>query len=71
MNRSNLFRKIGLVIKEWTVRKIVIREKNGKIAAKCPLIFAVVGIIISPTLAIIVGITIFTTQCSFAIEREY
>ena len=58
------------LINEGNIRKISIKDKNGKAVAEFPLTFGVVGVVIAPVLAAIGAIAALMTECSITVERE-
>jgi len=67
---DKLLEKIKAVIKEGNVRKISIKDKEGKSLAEFPLTFGVVGIALAPVLAAIGAIVALVTECTITVERE-
>ena len=62
--------KVKEFIREGNVRKITIKNKEGKILASFPLTFGVIGAVIAPALALITAATVLVTQCTITVERE-
>lgn len=62
--------KIKEIIKEGNVRRIIIKDKEGKSLAEFPLTIGVVGAIIVPVLAAIGAIAALVTDCTITVERE-
>ncbi len=67
---ENLLEKVKQIIKEGNVRRIIIKDKNGKILVEFPLTFGVVGAVLVPMLAAIGAIAALITECSITVERE-
>ena len=67
---ENLIAKIRELIKEGNVRKIIIKDKAGKVIAEFPLTIGVVGAVIAPVLAALGAIAALVTECSITVERE-
>lgn len=65
-----LIKKIKEIIKEGNVRRISIKDKEGKIIAEFPLTFGVVGAVIAPVLAAIGAIAALITECTISVERD-
>ncbi len=70
INGEDLLKKIKELIREGNIRKITIKDKNGKILMVLPLSLGVVGAVLAPTLAAIGAIAALVTECTIAVERE-
>ncbi len=67
---EELLKKVKELIDEGNVRKIAIRNKDGKNIAEFPLTIGVVGAVVAPTLAAVGAIAALVTECTIVIERE-
>lgn len=67
---EDLLGRVKELINEGNVRKISIRDKEGKTIASFPLTFGVVGALVAPALAGIGAIAALVTECSIVVERE-
>lgn len=67
---EDLLAKIKQLIKEGNVRKITIKDKNGKTLVVFPLTIGVVGAVLAPILAAVGAIAALVTECSISVERE-
>ena len=67
---ENLLKKVKELIKEGNVRKITIKDKNGKAIMMFPLTVGVVGTVLVPVLAAIGAIAALIGECSITIERK-
>lgn len=67
---DNLLKKVKELIKEGNVRKITIKNKNGKTIMMFPLTVGVVGTVLVPVLAAIGAIAALIGECSITIERK-
>jgi len=70
INGEDLLRKVKELIREGNVRKITIKDKDGKVLVVIPLTFGVVGAILAPTLAAIGAIAALVTECTISVERN-
>lgn len=66
---ENIMGKIKELIKEGNVRRIVIKNKNGKSIAEFPLTLGVVGTIIAPVLAAIGAVVALVKECTITVEK--
>lgn len=67
---TKLLDKVKELIKEGNVRRIIIKDKNGKVLVEFPLTFGVVGAVIAPVLAAVGAIAALVTECSITVQRE-
>lgn len=67
---ENLLKKVKEIIKEGNVRKITIKDKQGKTLVVFPLTIGVVGAVIAPVLAAIGALAALITECTISVERE-
>lgn len=70
INGEDLLKKVKEIIKEGNVRKITIKNKDGKTLIMFPLTIGVVGAVISPVLAAVGAIAALVTECTISVERE-
>ena len=70
VNGENLLNKVKEIIKEGNVRKITIKDKNGKVLVVFPLTLGVVGVAIAPVLAGVAAIAALVVECTITVERE-
>lgn len=70
LSGTELLKKVKDLIKEGNVRKITIKDKNGKSIAEFPLTIGVVGAVIAPVLAAIGAIAALISECSISVERD-
>lgn len=67
---EELLSKVKQLIKEGNVRRIIIKDKDGKTLVELPLTIGVVGAVIAPVLAAIGAIAALVTECSIVVVRE-
>jgi hypothetical protein len=67
---ENLVAKVKEIIREGNVRRISIRNEEGKELVEIPLTLGVVGTLLLPTAAAIGAIAALVTNCSIVVERE-
>lgn len=66
----DVVKKIKELIKEGNIRKIIIRDRDGKIIAEFPLTIGVVGTVILPVVAAIGTIIALVAECTISVEKE-
>jgi integral membrane sensor domain MASE1 len=67
---EELVKKFKELIHEGNVRRIIIKNKEGKTLIEFPLTFGVVGALIAPVLAAVGAIAALVAECSIVVERE-
>lgn len=67
---GKLVEKIKEIVKEGNVRRIIIKDKNGKEIVQFPLTFGLIGAAVSPVLAGVGAIAALITECTITVERE-
>lgn len=67
---EELLKKIKELIEEGNVRKITIKNKEGKTILVLPLTIGVVGAVLAPMLAAVGAIAALVSECTITVERE-
>jgi len=67
---EELLTKIKNLIKEGNIRRVIIKDKEGKILFEIPLTFGVVGALIAPQLAAIGAIAALLTEATVVVEKS-
>jgi hypothetical protein len=67
---EKLIGKVKEVIHEGNIRRIIIKDKDGKTVLEIPMTFGVVGALIAPQLAAIGAIAALLTEATVLIEKE-
>ncbi len=67
---EDLLKKVKELVHEGNIRRIIIKDKNGKVLVEFPLTFGVVGVLIAPVLAAVGAIAALVSECSIVVERE-
>lgn len=70
VNGEELLKKVKDLIAEGNVRRIIVKNKEGKILIEVPLTIGVVGALLAPPLAAIGAIAALVTECTIIVERE-
>ena len=66
---EELLTKVKNLIKEGNIRRVIIKDKEGKILFEIPLTFGVVGALIAPQLAAIGAIAALLTEATIVVEK--
>jgi ribosomal 30S subunit maturation factor RimM len=67
---DNLVGKVKEIIHEGNVRRIIIRNDDGKDLIEIPLTLGLVGTLLAPAWAAIGAIAALVTNCSIIVERH-
>jgi len=70
VNGDEILTKIKELIQEGNIRRIVIKNEEGKALIDIPLTVGVVGTIIAPQLAAISAIASLVTNGTIVVEKE-
>jgi hypothetical protein len=66
----DLVNKVKELIQEGNVRRIIIKDKDGKTLVELPLTVGVVGAVFAPILAAVGALAALVTECSIVVVRE-
>lgn len=66
---EDLLSKVRELIREGNVRRIIIKNDEGRTLMQIPLTLGVAGAVILPTLAAVGAIAALVTECSITVER--
>ena len=70
VNGEELLGKIKQLIHAGNVRRIMIKDKEGKTLIEFPLTLGVVGLVLAPTLAAVGAIAALVTEATIVVEKE-
>ena len=57
------------LVRQGNIRRVTIKNKEGKTLIEIPLTFGVVGALFLPTLAAIGAIAALVTECTIVVEK--
>jgi hypothetical protein len=66
---EKLIAKIKELIHEGTIRRIIIKDKEGKTVMEIPMTFGVVGVLLAPQLAAIGAIAALLSEATVVVEK--
>jgi hypothetical protein len=70
VNGEELLAKVKSLINEGNIRRIIIKDTDGKTIIEVPMTIGVVGAILAPGLAAIGTIAALVTKCTIVVERR-
>ena len=66
---EKLIAKIKELLHEGNIRRIIIKDKEGKTVMEIPMILGVVGVLIAPQLAAIGAIAALISEATIVVEK--
>ena len=66
---DTLVAKVKEVVQEGNVRRVVIKNEDGRTLIEFPLTLGVVGAVLAPQLAAIGAIAALVTRCTVVVEK--
>ena len=70
VNGEELIAKIKNLLNEGNIRRVIIKDKEGKILFEIPLTFGVVSVLIAPQLAAIGAIAALLSEATVVVEKK-
>jgi len=69
VNGEELLARIKKLIHEGNIRRIIIKDKEGKTVMEIPLTIGVVGVLLAPTLAALGAVAALVTEAMVVVEK--
>ena len=69
VNGEELIAKIEALVHEGNIRRIIIKDKDGKVLIEFPMTFGVVGALLAPTLAAVGAIAALIGEATIVVEK--
>jgi hypothetical protein len=70
VNGEELLSKIKKLVHEGNIRKIIIKDKDGKVLIEFPLTIGMVGLVLAPTLAAVGAVAALVTEATIVVEKD-
>jgi hypothetical protein len=70
VNGDDLLARIKALIHEGNIRRVIIKDKDGKVLIEFPLSVGVVGFVLAPTLAAVGAVAALVTEATIVVEKE-
>lgn len=70
VNGEQLLAKVKEILHEGNIRRVIIKDKDGKVLIEFPLTFGVVGFVLAPTLAAVGAVAALITEATVVVEKE-
>lgn len=69
INGEEVIAKLKEILHEGNIRRITIKNEEGKSLIDIPLTFGVVGALLAPQLAAVGAIAALVTKCTLVVEK--
>lgn len=69
VNGEELLTRIKDLIRQGNIRRVIIKNKEGRVLMEIPLTIGVVGALLAPTLAAIGAIAALLTEATVVVEK--
>ncbi len=66
---EKIITKIKELLHEGNIRKVIIKDKDGKVFMEIPVTIGVVGVLIAPQLAALGAIAALLTEATVVVEK--
>ena len=66
---EDVLKTVKEAVREGNVRRITVKDKEGKVVATFPLAVGVIGVVLAPVLAAIGALSAILTECTLSIEK--
>jgi hypothetical protein len=70
VNGEELIAKIKDLIHQGNIRRIIIKDKDGKTLIEFPMTFGVVGMVLAPTLAAVGAVAALIGEATIVVEKK-
>lgn len=70
INGEEVIAKLKEILHEGNIRRITIKNEEGKSLIDIPLTFGVVGALLAPQLAAVGAIAALVTKCTLVVEKN-
>ena len=69
VNGEELLARIKQLIHEGNIRRVIIKDKDGRTVMEIPLTIGVVGALLAPSLAAIGAVAALVTEATVVVEK--
>lgn len=70
VNGEELIARIKKLVHEGNIRKIIIKDKDGKVLIEFPMTLGVVGLVLAPTLAAVGAVAALVSEATIVVEKD-
>ena len=69
VNGEQLLNKVKEILREGNIRRVIIKDKTGRVLIEFPLTIGVVGAALAPVLAAVGAIAALLTEATIVVEK--
>lgn len=69
VNGEQLLAKVKELLRQGNIRRVIIKDKSGKVLVEFPLTIGVVGAVLAPTLAAVGAVAALVTEATIVVEK--
>lgn len=69
VNGEQLLNKVKEILREGNIRRVIIKDKTGRVLVEFPLTIGVVGAALAPALAAVGAIAALLTEATIVVEK--
>jgi len=69
VNGEQLLAKVKELLREGNIRRVMIKDKSGKVLVEFPLTIGLVGAVLAPTLAAVGAVAALVTEATIVVEK--
>jgi hypothetical protein len=70
VNGEEILAKVKQLLREGNIRRVVIKDKSGRILVEFPLTIGVVGAALAPMLVAIGAVAALVTEATIVVEKD-
>lgn len=67
---EELLARIKEIIRQGNIRRVIIKDREGKVLMEFPMTIGVVGAVLAPTLAAVGAIAALVLEATVVVEKE-
>ncbi len=67
---EDVIKKVKELVKEGNIRRLIIKNEDGKVLVEFPLTIGVVGVALLPVFAAVGAIAALITNCTIIVEKR-
>lgn len=69
VNGEQLLAKVKELLRQGNIRRVIIKDKSGKVLVEFPLTIGVVGVVLAPTLAAVGAVAALVSEATIVVEK--
>jgi hypothetical protein len=70
LDGDKILEKIKEILREGNIRRIIIKNEDGRVLMDIPVTLGVVGAVLAPQLAAIGAVAALLTRCTLVVEKN-